>query len=56
MKKTIKTVKKTVKAEKPVERSAAYLAQKAYIEEYALRHPEKYEATKERLLAHLNTL
>lgn len=52
MKKTIKKEKKEI----ALERSAEYLAQKAYLEAYAIRHPEKYEATKEALLAKLELL
>jgi len=55
MKKTT-TVKKVEKEVEPVERSAEYLAQKAYLEGYAIRHPEKWEATKEGLLAKLSKL
>jgi hypothetical protein len=56
MKKTTKTETKEKAPKKEVVESAEYLAQKAYLEEYAVRHPEKWEANKEALLAKLESL
>jgi hypothetical protein len=50
--------KETTKKEKEVkkEKSAEYLAYEEYLKGYAERHPVKYEATKDQLLAKLAKL